>query len=342
MENKYISFNELYHLVSDVLEVGGLSKAHAEAMANTIAMGEQDQCKSHGIYRVAGILKTLRAGLANGQAEPILQDYPNKPIFKINAQGGFSPLAFHQGIGLLVEKTKKYGIAAMAINDCVHFSALWAEVETLTTHHVAAIAMCPTNAYVAPAGGKEKLLGTNPFAFAWPRQGKHPYVFDFATAAVARGEVELHRLQNKPLPDGWGIDKHGQASNHAQEVLEGALLTFGGHKGSAISTMIEVLGGILIGDLLSVESSELDKGRLLLPRHGELIITFDPYAFGANNIDAHTEKLFSAFALQGARLPSQRRYVARAKSQEQGIPISSENMEKLCRMKKGDFSQELY
>ena len=338
----YLSFDELLDLIGRILEVGGLSPQQARAVAGVIAKGERDQCRSHGIYRIAGVLKTLKGGIAEADALPVVDNPEHKPIVKVNARGGFSSLSFETGAPLLVEKAKRFGIAAMAVNDCVHFSALWPEVEELAEAGVAALAMCPSNAYVAPAGGIRKLLGTNPLAFAWPCTAGHPYVFDFATSVAARGEVELHRLQGKTLPQGWVIDPQGQPTTDPAEVLAGSLLTFGSYKGSAISTMIELMAGVWINDLLSVESSELDQGRLLAPRHGELIIAFSPDAFGAENPSAHTQKLLDEFTAQGARLPSQRRFAAREQSLAQGIAISKENFEKLQQMQQGNFAVELY
>lgn len=333
-----LSFNELHALVHDVLVCGGLSAPHAAAIARTIVKAERDQCRSHGLYRIKGILNTLQGGVASGSAQPEIDAPANKPIVKVHAHGGFSPLAFETAAPLLAERAKTFGIAAMAINDCVHFSALWPEVELLSESGVAALAMCPSNAYVAPAGGISKLLGTNPLAFSWPCTGGNPYVFDFATSVAARGEVELHQLDNKPLPEGWGIDHEGKPSTDPKAVLNGALLPFGGYKGSALSTMIEILAGVLIGDLLSIESSALDNGRLLSPRHGELLIAISPNAFDADNLTDHTRKLLDSFTRQGARLPSQRRYAARAQSLRDGIPVSAANLNGLENMLRGDFS----
>lgn len=341
-DSVFLSFDELHGMVQEVLASGGLSAAHAEAIARVIVKAERDQCRSHGIYRIRGVLKSLEGGIAEGEAEPVIDDPEGRPIVRVNAQGGFAPLAFERGAPLLARKARRFGIAAMAINDCVHFSALWPEVEALAELGVAALAMCPSNAYVAPAGGVRKLLGTNPLAFAWPATGGNPYVFDFATSVVARGEVELYRLDGKPLPDGWGIDPAGQPTRDPAAALDGALLTFGGYKGSAISTMIEILAGVWIGDLISVESSALDQGRLLAPRHGELIIALSPDAFGAADPSAHTRRLLDEFEAQGARLPSQRRYEARARAAAQGIAISQQNLARLKRMGQGDFSVELH
>jgi len=111
----------------------------------------------------------------------------------------------------------------------------------------AACGFCP-NAYVAPAGGTKPVYGTNPMAFAWPRAGKPPMVFDQASSASARGEIQLHLRDGKPLPEGWAIDAEGKPTTDPQAALGGAQLTFGGYKGAAIALMVELLAGALIGE----------------------------------------------------------------------------------------------
>ena len=134
----------------------------------------------------------------------------------------------------------------------------------------------------------------------------------------------MHKLAGKPIPLGWGVDAAGQPSTDAAAVLQGAMLTFGGHKGSALSTMIELLAGPLIGDMASMESMAFDAGHKAAPCHGELIVAFDPKLLGGafdDHNDARAEALFAGFAEQGARLPSQRRYQARGRSLENGVRI---------------------
>jgi LDH2 family malate/lactate/ureidoglycolate dehydrogenase len=199
-------------------------------------------------------------------------------------------------------------------------------VEQITKRGLVAIACNPTQAYVAPHGGSAPLLGTNPFAFGWPRLGKRPFVFDFATSAISRGDVELHDREGKPIPDGWGVDSQGQGCNDPRVVLEeGALLTFGEHKGAALSMMIELIAGPLIGDLMSYESSQQDDGKGTLPYHGEIIIAMDPALTAGDGFEKHlsrAETFFDLVESQGARLPSRRRYEKREKSERDGIEIS--------------------
>src|SRR5690606_11610928 len=148
-------------------------------------------------------------------AEPVVEDV-SPALVRADARHAYSLLAFERAAPLLAEKAKTVGVAALVINNCFHFSALWPEIEQLTERGVAALAMTPSHSWVAPAGGNKGLLGTNPIAFGWPRSGRHPYVFDFATSAVARGDVALHDIAGKPIPEGWGVDVEGRSTTSAR------------------------------------------------------------------------------------------------------------------------------
>jgi LDH2 family malate/lactate/ureidoglycolate dehydrogenase len=171
-------------------------------------------------------------------------------------------------------------------------------------------------------------------AFGWPPSREFPYVFDFATSVAARGEIELHRRAGEPIPEGWAVDTEGQPTTDPELALAGAMLPFGGHKGSAISTMIELLGGALIGYLTSVEALRVLGTTTLLPRHGELILAFNPERFAAGRSGGPQERaeaLFDAILGQDARLPSQRRFSARARSEVEGVGLTAAELEQLDR-----------
>ncbi|SED28916.1 Ldh family oxidoreductase [Rhodobacter sp. 24-YEA-8] len=332
-----LSIEELGTRIEQVFAHAGMNPAQAGAMARVLTAGERDHCKSHGIYRIEGTLRTVKAGKVNPQAVPVLAPDDGTALVRVDAQGGFANAAFELALPELAARAKKLGMAAMVINDCTHLAALWPEVEAVTAHGLAAMVMCPSYATVAPTGGTDPLLGTNPFAFGWPRPAGDPYIFDFATSVAARGEVELHRRAGKALPEGWALDKDGNPTTDPEAALAGAMLPFGGHKGSAISTMIELLAGIMIGDLTSPEVLDYLGSTTLAPRHGELILAFSPEAFAKGRPGdpfARAETLFDAIIGQGARLPSQRRFRARAESAAEGITLSADEIAQLERFQR--------
>ncbi|UWQ11162.1 Ldh family oxidoreductase [Aliiroseovarius crassostreae] len=307
-------------LCQDVLAHVGYGPDHARAVTEMLYRCQLDDCQSHGLFRLFMCAQTMAQGQIDGHVAPELSDTENA-VVRVNARGGMSLLAFEKALPVLIEKTRKHGMAAMAINNCFHFSALWPEVERLSSEGLAALAMVPSHAWVAPAGGTRGSLGTNPIAFSWPRIGKTPFTFDFATSGFARGEIELYKRAGKPLPDGVAIDRNGAPTTDPEAAMDGAMLTFGGYKGSALSIMIELLAGPLIDDLTSKESMDFANGAGGAPYHGEILLAFDPAHFSNGRVvenDARAERLFADIIDQGARLPSQRRFAARARNLERG------------------------
>jgi delta1-piperideine-2-carboxylate reductase len=318
------TLDEVHSLCFRILTQHGLSESQAEAMSKVLTAGERDECRSHGVYRIPGCLKTVKSPKFLPDALPEVSSSKG-PVLRVDAKYGFSCLALEMATPELVARTNEFGLSALVINNCFHTSALWYEVEELAKHGLVSLALGPSLRSVAPAGGVKPLFGTNPMAFAWPRPNGNPYVFDFATSEVARGEIELHRQNAKAMPLGWAIDKNGDPTTDPVAGLAGAMLTFGGHKGSAISTMIELLAGPLINDMMSFESTDFDAGAGAAPCHGELILAFSPERLlGIDKAAAfdRAEGLFRQITEQGARLPSQRRYEARLRSQANGVQIT--------------------
>lgn len=186
-----LSLDEVCALSYQVLTRHGLSDAHARAIAEVITQGQRDECHSHGVYRLLGCVRSVREGRIDPRAEPSLR-HVSPGVLEVDAHYGYSLLGFHTGLPILAEKARSQGIAAMVIKRCFHFSALWPEVEAIADYGLVGMAMNPSHSWVAPAGGRQPVFGTNPLAFAWPRPGGQPFVFDFATSAIARGDIELH------------------------------------------------------------------------------------------------------------------------------------------------------
>ncbi|WP_322963793.1 Ldh family oxidoreductase [Sphingomonas fuzhouensis] len=321
-----MTLDELRSLARAKLLGAGLAAPHAEAVAETMVSGERDGCTSHGIYRLLVAVASINKGVVVPDAEPVLS-HPARALVRVDGGGGFAQLAFQTGKAALIEKACANGIAALALNNVVHFAALWPEVEELAEAGLVALAFTPSHAWVAPSGGAEPVFGTNPIAFGWPRPDRPPFVFDFATSMVARGEIELHRRAGKVVPDDWGVDAEGKPTTDPAAILLGAMRTFGGHKGSALAAMVELLAGPLIGDMTSRESIDWDRGRGGSPLGGELIIAIDPKGFLGDLLPEHQERaeaMFAAITGQGARLPSARRYAARAVSVTEGVEISAD------------------
>jgi L-2-hydroxycarboxylate dehydrogenase (NAD+) len=109
------------------------------------------------------------------------------------------------------------------------------------------IVMAQSPELVAPHGGKKAVFGTNPICVAIPGPEDGPLILDMATAAITLFGLITSKANGTPLPPGVAVGPDGNPTQDPDEALKGALLTFGGHKGSGLSLIVELLGGVLPG-----------------------------------------------------------------------------------------------
>ena len=321
MEQVRLTLDEVHALASKALEANGCNTENARAVANNITGAERDGAKSHGLFRVPGYVKSLRNGKIDGQADPELTRL-GPCVIAIDGKRGVAPRCIEMGRQPLIDAARENGMAALAIRRTHHYAALWPETEALAEQGLAAMAFVNAPPYVAPAGGKKRFFGTNPMAFAWPRADGRAMVWDQASAATARGELQIMKRDGHKAPDGAGIDKDGNPTNDPGAILEGAQLPFGGYKGGAIALMVDLMCGPLIDEVTSWEAGQQDNGDGGPATGGELILAFDPSRFGGGNAIGRGEALFaSMLEMEGVRLPGDRRYGHRAKTPTEGIEI---------------------
>ena len=321
----HMTLDEVHETAVDALRARGYSNRHAQAIADTVTAAERDECTSHGLFRIPFYVKALQEAGVSPDAEPTFRDLA-PAVIRADAHFGFAPLTLQLGADPLEQRTREFGIAALAIVNAYNVAALWPEVERFAERGLVAFAFTAALRYVAPAGGTRPLYGTNPMAFAWPRAGRPPLVFDQASSASARGEIQIRLRDGKSLPEGWAVGPDGEPTTDPATALAGAQLPFGGYKGAAIALMVELLAGALVGDVFSFEAHEADAGKTGAPCGGEFMIAIDPARCTGDGDRqgqlAHAEKLFEKILEQdGTRLPSDRRYQARERTPTEGVTI---------------------
>ncbi|KAA0972377.1 Ldh family oxidoreductase [Aureimonas fodinaquatilis] len=320
------SFDALTKRLSAILRRHGCSQTVADILANNCVSAERDGAESHGLFRMAGYVSTLKSGWVDGKAVPQVEDAA-PGLVRVDAQNGFTQPALMAGRPLLVEKATRNGIAAIAIRNSHHFAALSLDVEPFAQEGFVALSVINSMASVVPHGGRRAVFGTNPIAFAAPRANGLPLVFDQATSVMAHGDVKIAAREKKPLPAGVGVNSRGEPTTDAAEIIAGgALLPFGGHKGSALSLMVEILCAALVGGKFSHEVDWSSHPGAQTPHTGQTIIVIDPRA-GAQAIAPlamRVEELIAEMRDAGTdRLPGERRQAARAQSDRDGIAVST-------------------
>eukprot|EP00501_MAST-03F_sp_TOSAG23-6_P002016 GSMAST32.ASY1.ANO1.2101.1 assembled CDS len=325
-----LTLSQIRRLSFRALNKSGLNQVSSKVLANVITAAERDGCLSHGLFRVPGYCSALISGKIDGTTSP---------------------------------KAKSNGIAVAAFKNSAHFSALWYEAETLAREGIASLVFVNTKAFVAHSpGGKERVYGTNPMSFGFPRHTQkpsnkgtewstEPFVFDMASSATARGEIQIAQREGKKLPQGAAVDVSGNPTTDPTLALQGSQLPFGGHKGSVIALMIELLAAGSTGSPFAFETHRDDtkndntptiNGQMIVAMQPRLISGFigessdsfselknqtnqlDPYyrieqlfqAILGNSDDANDSSVFNANDL---RLPSYRRYKQRLQTEKNGF-----------------------
>ncbi|CRM85202.1 (2R)-3-sulfolactate dehydrogenase (NADP(+)) [Pseudomonas sp. 24 E 13] len=326
----FISFTELVGLLQRIFVRHGTSPEVAAILAHNCASAERDGAHSHGIFRIPGYLSTLASGWVNGAAVPTVSDVASGFV-RVDADNGFAQPALAAARALLVSKARSAGIALLAIHNSHHFAALWPDVEPFAEEGLVALSMVNSMTCVVPHGADRPLFGTNPIAFAAPQAGGAPIVFDLATSAIAHGDVQIAARNGERLPPGMGVDSLGQPTQDPKAILEGgALLPFGGHKGSALSMMVELLAAALTGGHFSFEFNWADHPGARTPWTGQLLIVIDPSKTAGQSFAERSHELVRQMHAVGLRrLPGDRRHRARAKSLETGIALPVQELNQL-------------
>ncbi|MFJ4055709.1 Ldh family oxidoreductase [Pseudomonas sp. NPDC089743] len=323
-------FAELQGLLQAIFQRHGCSAAVADVLAHNCASAQRDGAHSHGVFRVPGYVSTLASGWVNGGAIPQVVDVA-AGFVRVDAGGGFAQPALAAARALLVEKARSAGIAVLAIHNSHHFAALWPDVEPFADEGLVALSVVNSMTCVVPHGAHKPLFGTNPIAFAAPCAGHDPIVFDMATSAMAHGDVQIAARAGQPLPEGMGVDADGQPTTDPTAILEGgALLPFGGHKGSALSMMVELLAAALTGGHFSWEFDWASHPGAKTPWTGQLIIVIDPSKAEGERFAQRSRALVEQMQAVGvSRMPGERRYREREIAQREGVAVTERELQAL-------------
>jgi len=201
------------------------------------------------------------------------------------------------------------------------------------------IAASNGDSLVAPWGARTKFLGTNPFAVAVPAGEETAVVLDMATSVVAHGRIKGAADRGEAIPPDWAVDAAGQATTDAVQALAGALLPFGGFKGSGISILIDLLAGLLPGGRSGPEIvplyQRLDEpqgiGQLFAALHVAAFDTLEQFTRRVDETVRRIRALPTAAGCARVILPGELEQLRAQDYRVQGIPLPSDAVAELAR-----------
>jgi uncharacterized oxidoreductase len=293
MPTHTISVAALHGFVTEIFAAAGCDAAEAERASRFLISANLTGHDSHGVIRVPRYVDNLRNGTVfAGKSITVVTESATHAV--VDGNRGLGQTIAPQAVDLGIAKARAAGMAVIALRNAGHIGRIgdWGERAAeagLVAIHFVNVA---TGEAVAPFGGVDRRFGTNPFCIAIPSEdGAPPLLMDMATSLVAEGKVLVASNGGKPVPPGSMIAPDGTLSSDPATLygpLEsgernpgnglGALCAFGGHKGSAIAFMCEILAGCLTGGLTA---GPVDGKRGTGITNGMLSIYLDPGHFGS-------------------------------------------------------------
>jgi uncharacterized oxidoreductase len=238
---------KLVELVTAIMHAAGCNVVEAATIARRLVDSNLVGHDSHGVLRVGKYLEWMRLGWLKANQAPTIA-FESDTIAIVDGNRGFGQVIGEFAGKLGISKAAKTGIAMVGLRNCGHLGRVgdWAELAAASGQVSLHFLNTSNGMRVAPFGGSDRRLSTNPITIGVPVAGGEPVIVDLTTSMVAEGKLMVAVNRDERVPEGWIIDKHGQPTTDPKDFYDGgALLTVGGHKGSGLSIVTDLLAGAI-------------------------------------------------------------------------------------------------
>jgi len=228
-------------------------------------------------------VERLQTGVLNNHPRPEVVSR-HAAIAVVDGDHGPGQVAAVAATDLSIELAREYGVGVVSVRRSGHYGAAAFYAMRAAEAGLIGVSMTNTEPLVIPYGGADAALGTNPIALAAPSAGGRIFNVDMATSQVAINRIFNARDEGRPIPEGWGVDEHGETTTDAAKVQFAVPL--GGYKGYGLALLVEVLCGVLagagvrggVGDLYSGGEVRQDTGHFHLAIDPERTVGRDAFA----------------------------------------------------------------
>jgi LDH2 family malate/lactate/ureidoglycolate dehydrogenase len=231
----------------------GISAEDAAQAADVLATSDLRGIDSHGVARLHTYFEMLELGRINPRPN-IRMVREKHSVATIDGDNGLGLVVAPKANAIAMDKAEQHGSGWVSVCNTNHFGIAGYYPLQALKRDLIGWAMTNTTKLVAPLGGAERMLGTNPIAIAFPGYKEPPIVIDMATSAVAYGKIEIALRKKESVPKGWIVDRDGRDTTDPQNMIDGGAQLplgsekeLGGHKGYALAAMVDILCCVLSG-----------------------------------------------------------------------------------------------
>lgn len=326
-----IEYKKLCALLSARLQAAGVPELNANIEAEIMAEADLLEVPSHGVRMLPGLLKALEENRV--KPTPTLKTLRDLgAICVLDCENGPGRFVAATAMQSAIDRARKFGVGVCLAKNTTH----WGRAHAYASRAAQAgfIGICTTNAMPTMAiwGAKKRVIGNNPLAIGIPGVGNsNPLVLDMAMSQAAVGKVSTWLREGREVPANWGIDAEGNPSNDAKEILSGAVLPMGEHKGAGLALMMEMLTAALAGAAFTQELFALDKSGIDA-NASKIFIALNVEAFIEPEMFQNRVKDFLKYLSEEAapfQYPGERGWDAREKNLREGVPLHAEIISQL-------------
>ena len=332
-----VSVQSLRIFASAVLSAEGLPLDDADLVADRMVASDLLGADGHGIFRLPRYVARLRAGGFNPNPAVRLISQTGATAL-IDGDNGFGHLVMDRAVTVAGSLARTHGVAWVGARMSNHAGAAGVHALRLAEDGLIGIYIAVGNAnHMAPWGGLELLLSTNPIAIAIPG-GEDPILLDMATTVAAYGKVKLAADRGELMPEGWMIDRDGNSLTDPAKAEGGSLLPIGGPKGFGLALMFGFLAGTLNGAAFGRDVIDFNADDESATNTGQVVIALDPGVFGdpalfRAQVEAVRRDMTGSTprtGFDGIRLPGERALAMRRLRNLEGIEMPAPLMGRLA------------
>jgi uncharacterized oxidoreductase len=330
-----VAHQSLRRICQEIVEAAGTPADIALAVTESLVGANLAGHDSHGVLRLPWYVASIRRGTIHPGVRPAVAMRGGATAVVDGGLGWGQPAA-RLATDTAIEIAAEAGVGAVTIVRCNHIGRVGDYVATIARAGMIGIALCNAGPVVAPYGGYRPMLGTNPFAWAAPRElGQPPLVLDFATSIVAEGKLRVARAKGETLPPGLIVDASGAPSHDPEDFYAGgALQTFGLHKGSGMSVMIELLARGLAGVDLALPEHRGHNGTLILALRIGSFAPEEQFFAAAERLCGQVSASPPAPGFEAVLLPGEPELHMRERRLAEGIPLAQSTWDEIAALAK--------
>jgi LDH2 family malate/lactate/ureidoglycolate dehydrogenase len=325
----------LTDLASAVLEAEGVPPDDARLVAGCLVEAELWGHPSHGLLRLSWYVARIRTGVVDpaAKAEMVVD---RGAVAVLDGREGLGHVLTAHAATEAVRRAREHGVGVVAVRNSNHFGMAAHFTRMIAEQGCVGIVTTNGSPAMAPWGGRAKAVGANPWSIAAPA-GKHGVtVMDVANVNAARGKIYAARERGGSIPQGWALDAEGRPTTEPAAAIDGVILPMAGHKGYAISFMMDVLSGVLTGSSFATgvsgpQQAERRSGSGHLVLAIDVAAVVNPGSFGERMeaLIAEMKAVPLAEGFEEIFFPGELEDRSRARTEREGIELPDKTVEAL-------------